>query len=120
MPSGSSLHYQGTVRMGADDDGQSVCDPTGRVWGIENLYVAGNGVIPTSTACNPTLTTVSLAVIGARAVSAQLHPVAGQLHGAADGAGTSFQCGLARGCARAGTAGYAACHGLERSSRAAP
>jgi choline dehydrogenase-like flavoprotein len=90
MPSGSSLHYQGTVRMGADDDGQSVCDPTGRVWGTENLYVAGNGVIPTSTACNPTLTTVSLAVIGAGAVSAQLHPVAGQLHGAADGADTSF------------------------------
>lgn len=66
LPSGSSLHYQGTVRMGAADDGTSVCDPTCRVWGTENLYVAGNGVIPTQTACNPTLTSVALSVIGAR------------------------------------------------------
>jgi choline dehydrogenase-like flavoprotein len=72
MPSGSSLHYQGTVRMGPADDGDSVCDPAGRVWGTGNLFVAGNGLIPTSTACNPTLTGVALATIGAREVSAQL------------------------------------------------
>ncbi len=68
MPSGSSLHYQGTVRMGAEDDGDSVCDRHGRVWNTENLYVAGNGLIPTSTACNPTLTSVALATLGARRV----------------------------------------------------
>jgi len=65
LPSGSSLHYQGTVRMGQADDGTSVCDPAGRVWGVDNLYVAGNGVIPTPTACNPTLTSVALSVLGA-------------------------------------------------------
>jgi choline dehydrogenase-like flavoprotein len=73
MPGGSSLHYQGTVRMGAADDGDSVCDRHGRVWNTENLYVAGNGLIPTSTACNPTLTGVALATIGARRVSAELN-----------------------------------------------
>lgn len=30
---GSSLHLTGTVRSGAVDDGTSVCDPSGRVWG---------------------------------------------------------------------------------------
>ncbi|MEV6488793.1 GMC oxidoreductase, partial [Actinoplanes sp. NPDC051633] len=68
MPAGSSLHYLGTTRMGPADDGTSVCDPTGRVWGTENLYVGGNNLIPTATACNPTLTAVALGVLTARAV----------------------------------------------------
>jgi pyranose oxidase len=72
LPAGSSLHYQGTTRMGPADDGTSVCDPTGRVWGTANLYVGGNNVIPTATACNPTLTAVALAVISARALAADL------------------------------------------------
>ena len=33
MPLGASLHYQGTTRMGAVDDGASVCSPDSEVWG---------------------------------------------------------------------------------------
>jgi choline dehydrogenase-like flavoprotein len=72
LPAGSSLHYQGSVRMGSSDDGTSVCDDAGRVWGTANVYVAGNGVIPTATACNPTLTSVALAVRSARRLVATL------------------------------------------------
>jgi choline dehydrogenase-like flavoprotein len=72
FPPGASLHYQGTVRMGSADDGTSVCGPAGQVWGIAGLYVAGNGVIPTATACNPTLTSVALAVGGGREIAARL------------------------------------------------
>lgn len=72
LPLGSSLHYQGSTRMGVADDGTSVCDTDGQVWGVSGLFVAGNGVIPTSTACNPTLTSVALAVRGARSIASVL------------------------------------------------
>ncbi|HTJ59032.1 MAG TPA: GMC oxidoreductase [Devosiaceae bacterium] len=68
-PNGSSLHYQGTIRMGERDDGKSVCDRNSRVWGFENIYLAGNGLIPTMTAGNPTLTSVALAILGARDIA---------------------------------------------------
>jgi choline dehydrogenase-like flavoprotein len=73
MPLGASLHYQGTVRMGQADDGASVCSPDSEVWGAPGLFVAGNGVIPTSTACNPTLTSVALAVRGARHIADEIN-----------------------------------------------
>ncbi|MDS2173443.1 GMC oxidoreductase [Nesterenkonia sp. CL21] len=72
MPAGSSLHYQGTTRLGTTDDGTSVADPWSVVWGYDNLVVGGNGVIPTATTMNPTLMSVALAVRGARRLADSL------------------------------------------------
>ncbi|MGC0239397.1 GMC oxidoreductase [Arthrobacter sp. SD76] len=60
-PAGSSLHVMGTHRMGSDEE-TSVTNTHGRVHGTENIYLAGNGSIPTRNSCNPTLTTVALAL----------------------------------------------------------
>ncbi|MCW2819217.1 MAG: Pyranose oxidase, partial [Marmoricola sp.] len=72
FPPGASLHLQGSVRMGETDDGTSVCGPDSQTWAVPRLYVAGNGVIPTSIACNPTLLSVALAVRGARDIASRL------------------------------------------------
>lgn len=79
MPPGSSLHYEGTTRMGLKDDGTSVCDTYSKVWGYENLFVGGNGVIPIATTSNPTLTSVAMAVRSAGKVISLLKKEAGQL-----------------------------------------
>lgn len=78
LPNGSSLHYMGTMRMGAHDDGTSVADPYSRVWGFENLVVGGNALIPTANTMNPTLMSTAIAVRGARAAVAALAQRAGQ------------------------------------------
>ncbi|MEU8900944.1 GMC family oxidoreductase [Nocardia sp. NPDC048505] len=54
-------HPTGTTRMAArPQDG--VVDTDCRVHGVENLYVAGSSVFPTTGHANPTLTIVALAV----------------------------------------------------------
>ena len=46
----------------ADDPRRGVTDGTGRVHGLDNLYVAGSSLFPTSGWANPTLTIVALAL----------------------------------------------------------
>ena len=52
-------HHMGTTRM-SDDARQGVVDRNGKVHGMDNLYVAGSSVFPTSGASNPTLTLLAL------------------------------------------------------------
>jgi choline dehydrogenase-like flavoprotein len=54
-------HHLGTARMGTDVR-RSVVDANCRVYGLDNLFVAGGAVFPTSSQANPTLTIVALAV----------------------------------------------------------
>ena len=54
-------HHLGTARMGTDP-ATSVVDPDCRIHGLDNLYVAGGAVFPTSSQANPTLTIVALAI----------------------------------------------------------
>lgn len=58
---GLPLHVTGTTRMGMSPD-DSVVDENSQVWGIENLYLGGNGLISRGSASNPTLTSVAMAV----------------------------------------------------------
>ena len=54
-------HHMGTTRM-HDDPTRGVVDRNCKVHGIDNLYVTGGSVFPTSGAANPTLTIVALAL----------------------------------------------------------
>ena len=61
MPSfiSGGWHHMGTTRM-SDDPKTGVVDANCKVYGINNLYVAGSSCYPTGGAVNPTLTLVAL------------------------------------------------------------
>jgi choline dehydrogenase-like flavoprotein len=63
-------HHMGTTRM-AESAKQGVTDSYGRVHGMENLYLAGSSLFPTSGWANPTLTIVALALRSAEHIAAQ-------------------------------------------------
>lgn len=69
-PTGSvtpgGYHVLGGMRMGADA-ATSVTDDHGRLWGLDNVWVADGSVFPTSGAHNPTLTIVATTLRNARA-----------------------------------------------------
>lgn len=54
-------HHVGTTRM-AEDPAKGVVDRDCRVHGLDNLYIAGSAVFPTSGQANPTLLAIALAL----------------------------------------------------------
>jgi choline dehydrogenase-like flavoprotein len=54
-------HHIGTARMGASA-ASGVTDRDGRVFGVNNLFIAGSAAFPTSGQANPTLTIVAMAL----------------------------------------------------------
>ncbi|MED6334095.1 MAG: GMC family oxidoreductase [Planctomycetota bacterium] len=58
-------HHMGTTRMGTDPE-HSVVNPDCRLHSVENVYLAGSSVFPTSGCANPTFTIVALAIRLAR------------------------------------------------------
>ncbi|HSG11761.1 MAG TPA: GMC family oxidoreductase [Gammaproteobacteria bacterium] len=61
QPVSGGSHHMGTTRM-SDNPLSGVVDRNCRVHGIDNLYVAGSSVFPTSGSANPTLTLIALAL----------------------------------------------------------
>jgi choline dehydrogenase-like flavoprotein len=64
-------HHMGTTRMGADPS-TSVVDPSQRIHEVENVYMAGASVFPTSGCANPTFTLVALSIRLAEHLAAEL------------------------------------------------
>jgi len=54
-------HHLGTTRMGHDRR-ESVTNADGRLHGVDNVYLAGGSLFPTSGCANPTFTIVALAI----------------------------------------------------------
>ena len=60
----NSLHYYhpvGACKMGPDSDPAAVVDPTGKVHGLDNLYVADASIMPVVPRANTNLPTLMLA-----------------------------------------------------------
>ena len=60
----TSLHYYhpvGTCKMGPDSDPTAVVDPTGKVHGLDNLYVVDASIMPVVPRANTNLPTLMLA-----------------------------------------------------------
>ena len=68
----TAAHIMGTCIMGNDRD-DSVVDRWGRTHDVENLWIVGSSVFPTSATSNPTLTLAALALRSGAAMHRALH-----------------------------------------------
>ena len=85
----TASHHLGTTRMSADP-ALGVVDRDCRVHSVENLYISGSSVFPTSSHANPTLTLLSLTLRLAEHLRTTL-PAAGSTP-LADVAGSQTPC----------------------------
>ena len=69
-------HHIGTARMGSDER-TSVVNADCRVHSVQNLFIAGSAVFPTSSQANPTLTLIALALRLGKHLSRRLAPSPG-------------------------------------------
>ncbi|MGE4323381.1 MAG: FAD-dependent oxidoreductase [Sphingobium sp.] len=89
-------HHIGTTRM-SDDPRSGVTDRDGRVHGVDNLYVAGSSLFPTSGWANPTLTIIALALrTGDRILATMGRPVANDVDAGEAGAPVRLRRRVAR------------------------
>jgi choline dehydrogenase-like flavoprotein len=70
-------HHMGTTRM-ATAPTFGVVDENCKVFGVENLHVAGSSVFATGGACNPTMPLLQLALRLADYLNHQMGPVVGR------------------------------------------
>ena len=77
---GDTGHICGTCRMGAPDDRRTVVDPSGRVLGVDALWVADASVFPEVPRANTNLPTIA----AAERLSDLIRGVPGAAAGAAD------------------------------------
>ncbi|MBD2870274.1 GMC oxidoreductase [Paenibacillus arenilitoris] len=61
LPPGADFHEHGTCRMG-DNPATSATDRYGQIHGVAGLYAAGNCVLPSIGAANPSLTAAAAAI----------------------------------------------------------
>lgn len=61
IPFGHHSHHMGTTRM-SDSPNYGVVDSNCKVFGIDNLYIAGSSVFSTGGACNPTMPIIQLSL----------------------------------------------------------
>lgn len=73
-PGEAGDHHMGATRMAASD-AHGFVDPDSRVHHIDNLFIAGPSVFPTSGYANPTLTLIALAARLARHLRGPTSPV---------------------------------------------
>ena len=73
-----NAHQMGTCRMGTSAE-SSVVDPTGRVWGVKNLWVCDASVLPSATGVNPMVTVMAVADYVAEMVFEEMKSEVGRL-----------------------------------------